>query len=93
MTGVEHEGSPAEPGRKLLETVRTWDSGSGKKSEVSPSSVGFSSIDRSFPWTIQNITLPPECRTTTTRFRFQAKGSSAWTLSDPGWSVDNVIVN
>jgi hypothetical protein len=48
---------------------------------------------RSFPWTAQTIALPAGCRTATVRFRFQAKGQSAWNLMNPGWFVDTVTVN
>ena len=48
---------------------------------------------RSFGWTGQTLTLPASCRTATARFRFQAKGSSAWRLQSPGWYVDTVTVN
>lgn len=50
---------------------------------------------RAFPWTSQTITLsvPNDCKTATTRFRFQAKGASAWRLQNPGWYVDTVTIN
>ncbi len=49
--------------------------------------------DRSFSLTAQSIALPPECRTTQARFRFQAKGSCAWRMKNPGWTVDGVTIN
>lgn len=50
-------------------------------------------LDRSFPWTSQQIALPAGCLTETARFRFQAKGANVWRLHNPGWYVDDVTVN
>ena len=54
---------------------------------------GRQNLDRSFPLTSQNITLPQACQTATVTFRFRAQGSSAWRLNNPGWYVDDVTVN
>jgi hypothetical protein len=54
---------------------------------------GSNTIDRSFAWTSQSIALPAACLKKATRFQFQAKGSSAWNMQNPAWSVDNVKVN
>ncbi len=50
-------------------------------------------LDRSFPWTAQEIALPQACLTGTARFRFRAEGRNVWRLHNPGWYVDDVTVN
>lgn len=54
---------------------------------------GDMSTDRSFGWSSATIALPAGCLTSKARFRFQAKGSSAWNMMNPGWSVDQVSLN
>ena len=48
---------------------------------------------RAFPTTAQSITLPPSCLTARARINFQARGSSAWRLQNPGWTIDSVRIN
>jgi hypothetical protein len=71
-------------------TPNPWPS---NQSACSTSYCNGGTNDRSFGWTAQSITLPAQCRTATTRVRFEAKGSSAWSMMNPGWSVKSVKVN
>lgn len=54
---------------------------------------GDTSINRSFGWTAQSISLPAACRTSAARFRFLAAGSSAWRMYAPAWYLQQVKLN
>lgn len=66
---------------------------SGTQSGCNTSYCAGASNDRSFGPIAGSISLPANCRTATARFRFQAKGASAWNMQNPAWYVDSVSLN